>query len=59
MKMNKKLKQKGLNEYKIIIPMSDETVKSIKVNAAKTILGASIAGFMMFGGQSAKAESVS
>ena len=57
--MNKKLKQKGLNEYKIIIPMSDETVKSIKANAAKTILGASIAGFMMFGGQSAKAESVS
>ena len=57
--MNKKLKQKGLNEYKIIIPMSDETVKSIKTNAAKTILGASIAGFMMFGGQSAKAESVS
>ena len=59
MKMNKKLKQKGLNEYKIIIPMSDETVKSIKTNAAKTILGASIAGFMVFGGQSAKAESVS
>ncbi|MDD7730744.1 MAG: hypothetical protein PT942_00550, partial [Eubacteriales bacterium] len=57
--MNKKLKQKGLNEYKIIIPMSDETVKSIKANAAKTILSASIAGFMMFGGQSAKAESVS
>lgn len=57
--MNKKLKQKGLNEYKIVIPMSDETVKSIKANAAKTILGASIAGFMMFGGQSAKAESVS
>lgn len=57
--MNKKLKQKGLNEYKIIIPMSDETVKSIKANAAKTILGASIAGIMMFGGQSAKAESVS
>lgn len=59
MKMNKKLKQKGLNEYKIVIPMSDETVKSIKANAAKTILGASIVGFMMFGGQSAKAESVS
>ena len=57
--MSKKLKQKGLNEYKIVIPMSDETVKSIKANAAKTILSASIAGFMMFGGQSAKAESVS
>lgn len=57
--MNKKLKQKGLNEYEIVIPMSDETVKSIKANAAKTILGASIAGIMMFGGQSAKAESIS
>lgn len=57
--MNKKLKQKGLNEYEIVIPMSDETVKSIKANAAKTILSASIAGIMMFGGQSAKAESIS
>ena len=56
--MDKKLKQKGLNEYKIVIPMSDEAIKTIKANAAKTILGASIAGIMMFGGQSAKAESV-
>ena len=56
--MNKKLKQKGHNEYEIVIPMSDETIKNIKANATKIVLGASIAGIMMFGGQSAKAESV-
>ena len=56
--MDKKLKHKRLNEYEIVIPMSDEAIKTIKANAAKTILGASIAGIMMFGGQSAKAESV-
>lgn len=56
--MNKKLKQKGFNEYEIVIPMSDDTIKNIKANATKIVLGASIAGIMMFGGQSAKAESV-
>lgn len=28
--MNKKLKQKGYNEYEIVIPMSDETIKTSK-----------------------------
>lgn len=56
--MNKKLRQKGFNEYEIVIPMSDDTIKNIKANATKIVLGASIAGIMMFGGQSAKAESV-
>ena len=56
--MDEKLNKKGFNECKIVIPMSDETIKNIKANATKIVLGASIAGFMMFGGQSAKAESV-
>ena len=56
--MNKKLRQKGFNEYEIVIPMSDDNIKNIKANATKIVLGASIAGIMMFGGQSAKAESV-
>ena len=56
--MDEKLNKKGFNECKIVIPMSDETIKNIKANATKIVLGASIAGFMMFGGQSAKSESV-
>ena len=47
-----------MNEYKIVIPMSDETIKKIKSNAAKAVLGASIAGVMIAGGQSVKASSV-
>ena len=50
--------KKDMNDFKIIIPMSDETIKKIKSNAAKAVLGASIAGFMIAGGQSVKAQSV-
>ena len=50
--------KKDMNEYKIVIPMSDETIKKIKSNAAKAVLGASIAGVMIAGGQSVKAQSV-
>lgn len=57
--MNRKLdSKKDMNEYKIVIPMSDETIKKIKSNAAKAVLGASIAGVMIAGGQSVKAQSV-
>lgn len=57
--MNKKLDaNKDISEYKIVIPMSDETIRKIKTNAAKAVLGASIAGFMIAGGQSVKAQSV-
>ena len=57
--MNRKLdSKKDMNEYKIVIPMSDETIKKIKSNAAKAVLGASIAGVMIAGGQSVKASSV-
>lgn len=57
--MNRKLdSKKDMNEYKIVIPMSDETIKKIKENAAKAVLGASIAGVMIAGGQSVKAQSV-
>ena len=57
--MNKKLDaNKDISEYKIVIPMSDETIKKIKSNAAKAVLGASIAGVMIAGGQSVKAQSV-
>ena len=50
--------KKDMNDFKIVIPMSDETIKKIKSNAAKAVLGASIAGFMIAGGQSVKAQSV-
>ena len=57
--MNRKLdSKKDMNEYKIVIPMSDETIKKIKSNAAKAVLGASIAGVLIAGGQSVKAQSV-
>ena len=50
--------KKDMNDFKIVIPMSDETIKKIKSNAAKAVLGASIAGVMIAGGQSVKAQSV-
>lgn len=50
--------KKDMNDFKIVIPMSDETIRKIKTNAAKAVLGASIAGFMIAGGQSVKAQSV-
>ena len=57
--MNRKLdSKKDMNEYKIVIPMSDETIKKIKENAAKAVLGVSVATVMIAGGQSVKAQSV-
>lgn len=57
--MNRKLdSKKDMNEYKIVIPMSDETIKKIKENAAKAVLGVSVATVMIAGGQSVKASSV-
>ena len=50
--------KKDMNDFKIVIPMSDETINKIKSNAAKAVLGASIAGVMIAGGQSVKAQSV-
>ena len=50
--------KKDMNDFKIVIPMSDETIKKIKSNAAKAVLGASIAGVMIAGGQSVKAQSI-
>lgn len=49
--MNKKANsQKDINEYKIVVPMSNEAVNKIKSNITKSILGISIAGVMIAGG---------
>ena len=48
--MNKKVNsQKDINEYKIVVPMSNEAVNKIKSNITKSILGISIAGVMITG----------
>ena len=49
--MNRKQNsQKDINEYKIVVPMSNEAVNKIKSNITKSILGVSIAGVMIAGG---------
>lgn len=45
--------KKDMNDFKIVIPMSDETIKKIKVNTARTLLGVTIANMLLTsGGQS-------
>ena len=58
--MNKKVNsQKDINDYKIVVPMSNEAVNKIKANITKSILGVSIAGVMITGAATeAKAEVV-
>ncbi|WP_245870552.1 G5 domain-containing protein [Ezakiella peruensis] len=58
--MNRKQNsQKDINEYKIVVPMSNEAVNKIKSNITKSILGISIAGVMIAGGATqVKAETV-
>ena len=58
--MNKNVNSpKGINEYKIVVPMSNEAVNKIKSNITKSILGVSIAGVMIAGAATqVKAESV-
>ncbi|MDY3105426.1 adhesin domain containing protein [Fenollaria sp.] len=51
--------KKDKNDFKIVIPMSDETIKKIKVNTARTLLGVTIANMLLTsGGQSIFAESL-
>ena len=51
--------KKDMNDFKIVIPMSDETIKKIKVNTARTLLGVTIANMLLTsGGQSIFAESL-
>ena len=45
--------KKDMNEYKIVIPMSDETIKKIKVNTARTLLGVTIANMLLTSGDKA------
>ena len=56
---SKQNSQKDINEYKIVVPMSNETANKIKSNITKSILGVSIAGVMITGAATqAKAESI-
>ena len=58
--MNKNVNSpKDINEYKIVVPMSNEAVNKIKSNITKSILGVSIAGVMIAGAATqVKAETV-
>ena len=58
--MNKNVNSpKDINEYKIVVPMSNEAVNKIKSNITKSILGISIAGVMIAGATTqVKAETV-
>ncbi|WP_296256863.1 G5 domain-containing protein, partial [uncultured Ezakiella sp.] len=56
---SKQNSQKDINEYKIVVPMSNETANKIKSNITKSILGVSIAGVMITGAATqAKAEAI-
>ena len=44
--------RKDMDQYKIVIPMSNDKIKKISSNISKSVLGASLMGAILIGGVS-------
>lgn len=56
--MKNEFQNNDANDKKIIIPIPDETIRKIKLHSRRTLLGVTIAGLVISGGQTVQANSI-